>query len=145
MNLGSLKYSFGSIKTSKRLGRGNASGTGGTAGRGHKGDHSRSGSKRRVWSEGGTMPIYRRLPKRGFTNIFREEVQIVNLDIIARLQLPEISPEILYQNGVIKSLSKPLKVLGNGELTEPVNVKANAFSKSAKEKIEASGGKANII
>jgi large subunit ribosomal protein L15 len=91
------------------------------------------------------MPIYRRLPKRGFTNIFREEVQIVNLDIIARLQLPEISPEILYQNGVIKSLSKPLKVLGNGELTEPVNVKANAFSKSAKEKIEASGGKANII
>jgi large subunit ribosomal protein L15 len=145
MNLGSLKYSSGSIKTSKRLGRGNASGTGGTAGRGHKGDHSRSGSKRRVWSEGGTMPIYRRLPKRGFTNIFREEVQIVNLDIIARLQLPEISPEILYQNGVIKSLSKPLKVLGNGELTEPVNVKANAFSKSAKEKIEASGGKANII
>lgn len=145
MNLGSLKYSSGSIKDTKRLGRGNASGTGGTAGRGHKGDHSRSGSKRRSWSEGGTMPIYRRLPKRGFTNIFREEVQIVNLDIIARLQLPEISPEILYQNGVIKSLSKPVKILGNGELTEPVNVKANAFSKSAKEKIEASGGKADII
>jgi len=145
MNLGSLKYSSGSIKDTKRLGRGNASGTGGTAGRGHKGDHSRSGSKRRVWSEGGTMPIYRRLPKRGFTNIFREEFQIVNLDIIARLQLPEISPEILYQNGVIKSLSKPVKILGNGELTEPVNVKANAFSKSAKEKIEASGGRINIL
>ncbi|HCL00191.1 MAG TPA: 50S ribosomal protein L15 [Candidatus Marinimicrobia bacterium] len=145
MNLGSLKYSSGSIKDTKRLGRGNASGTGGTAGRGHKGDHSRSGSKRRSWSEGGTMPIYRRLPKRGFTNIFREEVQIVNLDIIARLQLPEISPEILYQNGVIKSLSKPVKILGNGELTEPVNVNANAFSKSAKEKIEAGGGRANII
>ena len=145
MNLGSLKSAPGSVKNRKRLGRGDASGTGGTAGRGHKGYHSRSGSKRRTWSEGGTMPIYRRLPKRGFTNIFREEFQIVNLEIIARLQLSEVTLETLYQKGIIKSLSKPVKILGVGELNEPVTVTANAFSKTAKEKIEASGGKAEII
>ncbi len=145
MDLGSLKSAPGSVKNRKRIGRGDASGTGGTAGRGHKGYHSRSGSKRRTWSEGGTMPIYRRLPKRGFTNIFREESQIVNLEVIARLQLSEVTLDILYQKGIIKSLSKPVKILGVGELNEPVTVTANAFSKTAKEKIEASGGKAEII
>jgi len=145
MDLGSLKSASGSVKNRKRIGRGDASGTGGTAGRGHKGYHSRSGSKRRTWSEGGTMPIYRRLPKRGFTNIFREESQIVNLEVIARLQLSEVTLDILYQKGIIKSLSKPVKILGVGELNEPVTVIANAFSKTAKEKIEASGGKAEII
>ena len=145
MDLGSLKNATGSVKNRKRLGRGNASGTGGTAGRGHKGYHSRSGSKHRVWSEGGTMPIYRRLPKRGFTNIFREEFQIVNLEIIARLQLSEVTLETLYQKGIIKSLSKPVKILAVGELSEPVTITANAFSKTAKEKIEASGGRAEII
>ncbi len=145
MDLGSLKSASGSVKNRKRIGRGDASGTGGTAGRGHKGYHSRSGSKRRTWSEGGTMPIYRRLPKRGFTNIFREESQIVNLEVIARLQLSEVTLDILYQKGIIKSLSKPVKILGVGELNEPVTVTANAFSKTAKEKIEASGGKAEII
>ena len=145
MDLGSLKNAPGSVKNRKRLGRGNASGTGGTAGRGHKGYHSRSGSKHRVWSEGGTMPIYRRLPKRGFTNIFREEFQIVNLEVIARLQLSEVTLETLYQKGIIKSLSKPVKILAVGELSEPVTITANAFSKTAKEKIEASGGRAEII
>jgi len=145
MDLGSLKNATGSVKNRKRLGRGNASGTGGTAGRGHKGYHSRSGSKHRVWSEGGTMPIYRRLPKRGFTNIFREEFQIVNLEVIARLQLSEVTLETLYQKGIIKSLSKPVKILAVGELSEPVTITANAFSKTAKEKIEASGGRAEII
>jgi len=145
MNLGSLKNALGSVRNRKRLGRGDASGTGGTAGRGHKGYHSRSGSKRRIWSEGGTMPIYRRLPKRGFTNIFREEFQIVNLNVIARLQLSEVTLETLYQKGIIKSLSKPVKILGVGELNEPVTVTANAFSKTAKEKIESSGGRAEII
>jgi large subunit ribosomal protein L15 len=144
MNLGTLKSAPGSSKNRKRLGRGNASGTGKTSGRGHKGYHSRSGSKHRAWVEGGTMPIYRRLPKRGFTNIFREDVQIVNLSSIARLQLPEVDREVLYEKGLIKSLSKPVKILGVGELKEAVTVTANAFSKTAIDKIEASGGKAQI-
>ncbi len=145
MNLGSLKNAPGSTKNTKRLGRGHASGTGKTAGRGHKGYHSRSGSKHRAWVEGGTMPIYRRLPKRGFTNIFREEVQIVNLSTIARLQMTEVNPEILYEKGIIQSLSKPVKILGLGDLKEAVTITANAYSKTAIEKIEASGGKAEII
>ncbi len=145
MNLGSLKYAPGSRKNRKRLGRGNASGTGGTSGRGHKGYHARAGSKHRAWVEGGTMPIYRRLPKRGFTNIFKEEMQIVNLERIARLQLPEITPEILYQKGLIHSLSIPVKILGVGEVKEPLNVTAHAFSKTAKKKIEAVGGKAEVL
>lgn len=145
MDLGSLKNAPGSIKGRKRVGRGNASGNGKTAGRGHKGYHSRSGSKHRAWAEGGTMPIYRRLPKRGFTNIFREDIQIVNLSTIARLQLPEVSLEVMYEKGIIKKLSKPVKVLGLGDLNEAVTVTANAFSSTAVEKIEASGGKAVII
>ncbi len=145
MNLGSLQYAPGSRKDTKRLGRGDASGTGGTAGRGHKGYHSRSGSKRRAWMEGGTMPIYRRLPKRGFKNIHKEVYQVVNLDTIDRLQLPEISIEILHARGVIRSVNKPVKILGSGEINQPVTVTANAFSATAKEKIEAAGGKVEIL
>ncbi|MDD5765469.1 MAG: 50S ribosomal protein L15 [Candidatus Marinimicrobia bacterium] len=145
MNLGSLKYAQGAKTNEKRVGRGNASGTGGTSGRGNKGSGSRVGTKFRPWHEGGQMPIYRRLPKRGFKNIFKEEVQIVNLDVVARLQLPEVTIETLLQKGYIKTAAKPVKILGNGEITEPVHVVANAFSKTAKEKIEASGGKAEII
>lgn len=145
MNLGSLKYASGSKKNRKRLGRGNASGTGGTSGRGHKGYHARTGSKHRAWVEGGTMPIYRRLPKRGFTNIFKEEIQIVNLERITRLQLPEINPEILYQKGLIHSRSIPVKVLGVGEVKEAITVSAHAFSQTAKGKIEAAGGKAEVL
>ncbi|MCD6206248.1 MAG: 50S ribosomal protein L15 [Candidatus Marinimicrobia bacterium] len=145
MDLGSLKKASGSTKDRKRVGRGNASGHGKTAGRGHKGYHSRSGSKHRAWVEGGTMPIYRRLPKRGFKNIFREDVQIVNLSTIARLQIPEVNRDLLYEKGIIDNLSKPVKILGAGELKEAVTVTANAFSKTAIEKIEASGGKAIIL
>jgi len=145
MNLGSLTTTPGSTKVRKRRGKGQASGNGGTAGRGHKGYHSRSGSKRRAWVEGGTMPTYRRLPKRCFTNIFREDIQIVNLSTIARLQLPEVTLEILYEKGIIKTLSKPVKVLGAGDLKEAVTVSANAFSSTAIEKIEAIGGKAVIL
>lgn len=145
MDLGSLKKASGSTKDRKRVGRGNASGHGKTAGRGHKGYHSRSGSKHRAWVEGGTMPIYRRLPKRGFKNIFREDVQIVNLSTIARLQIPEVNSDLLYEKGIIDNLSKPVKILGAGELKEAVTVTANAFSKTAIEKIEASGGKAIIL
>lgn len=145
MDLGSIKKASGSTKDRKRVGRGNASGHGKTAGRGHKGYHSRSGSKHRAWVEGGTMPIYRRLPKRGFKNIFREDVQIVNLSTIARLQIPEVNRDLLYEKGIIDNLSKPVKILGAGELKEAVTVTANAFSKTAIEKIEASGGKAIIL
>ncbi len=145
MDLGSLKYAPGSRKNRKRLGRGDASGTGGTSGRGHKGYGSRSGSKSRSWMEGGTMPLYRRVPKRGFTNIFKEKFQIVNLDIIGRLQIPEVTIDVLYERGIIESIEKPVKILGNGEVISPISVVANAFSKSAKEKIESAGGKAEII
>ena len=145
MDLGSLKYAPGSRKNRKRLGRGDASGTGGTSGRGHKGYGSRSGSKSRSWMEGGTMPLYRRVPKRGFTNIFKEKFQIVNLDIIGRLQIPEVTIDVLYERGIIESIEKPVKILGNGEVISPIYVVANAFSKSAKEKIESAGGKAEII
>ncbi|MBL7135755.1 MAG: 50S ribosomal protein L15 [Candidatus Marinimicrobia bacterium] len=145
MDLGSLKYAPGSRKNRKRLGRGDASGTGGTSGRGHKGYGSRSGSKSRSWMEGGTMPLYRRVPKRGFTNIFKEKFQIVNLDVIGRLQIPEVTIDVLYERGIIESIEKPVKILGNGEVISPISVVANAFSKSAKEKIESAGGKAEII
>lgn len=145
MDLGSLKYAPGSRKNRKRLGRGDASGTGGTSGRGHKGYGSRSGSKSRSWMEGGTMPLYRRVPKRGFTNIFKEKFQIVNLDVISRLQIPEVTIDVLYERGIIQSIEKPVKILGNGEVISPISVVANAFSKSAKEKIESAGGKAEII
>ncbi|MGC9363498.1 MAG: 50S ribosomal protein L15 [Fidelibacterota bacterium] len=145
MNLGSLSKAFGSTKEHKRRGKGQASGNGGTAARGHKGYHSRSGSKRRAWVEGGTMPIYRRLPKRGFKNIFREEVQIVNLSTLARLQVKEVNLDLMLEKGIIDTLAKPVKVLGVGVLKEPITVTANAFSKTAMEKIEASGGKAVIL
>lgn len=145
MDLGSLKYAPGSRKNRKRLGRGDASGTGGTSGRGHKGYGSRSGSKSRSWMEGGTMPLYRQVPKRGFTNIFKEKFQIVNLDVISRLQIPEVTIDVLYERGIIESIEKPVKILGNGEVISPISVVANAFSKSAKEKIESAGGKAEII
>ena len=145
MDLGSLKYAPGSRKNRKRLGRGDASGTGGTSGRGHKGYGSRSGSKSRSWMEGGTMPLYRRVPKRGFTNIFKEKFQIVNLDVISRLQIPEVTIDVLYERGIIESIEIPVKILGNGEVISPISVVANAFSKSAKEKIESAGGKAEII
>ena len=145
MNLGSLQYAPGSRKNKKRLGRGRASGTGKTSGRGHKGYGSRSGSKSRPWMEGGTMPIYRRLPKRGFKNIFKEYNQVVNLAMIDRLQMAEVTPEMLYEHGMIESLTQPTKILGNGEITQAVTVKAHAFSKTAKEKIEAAGGKAEVL
>jgi large subunit ribosomal protein L15 len=145
MNLSSLRYAPGSKKKRKRLGRGDASGYGGTSGRGHKGYKARSGSKRRAWFEGGQMPIYRRLPKKGFTNIFKEEYQIVNLDLISEFQLDEVDTDILYEKGIIKSLSKPIKILGRGEIKEPITVTVDAISKSAREKIESAGGKVNII
>lgn len=146
MDLGNLKYAPGSNKRRKRIGRGQGSGFGGTSGRGHKGQRSRSGSKRRPWFEGGQMPLQRRVPKRGFTNIFKKEVQIVNLKDLDRLKrFKQITPETLYENGLIKKKGVPVKILGKGELNKVVDISAHAFSSSAKEKIEKLGGKAIVL
>ncbi len=140
-----LKPVPGSTRNSKRRGRGHGSGLGKTAGRGHKGWHSRSGSKRVAWYEGGQMPLQRRVPKRGFSNYpFRTLVEVVNLDTIARLELPKVDPEILKQRGLIQRVAGPVKVLGNGELSSAVEVVAHRFSSSAKEKIEKAGGQAIV-
>ena len=141
MKLGELHPPIDSTKNSKRKGKGKGSGLGKTAGRGHKGAGQRSGNKRRPWFEGGQMPLARRLPKRGFTNhIFKKEFQIVNLKDLTDLKVKNIDPEVLMSKGKIKTLNKQLKILGIGEIETPLNLKAHAFSQSAREKIEEAGG-----
>ena len=143
MSLSSLKPAKGSVSQTKRIGRGNASGQGRTAGKGHKGYQSRSGTKERFHFEGGQTPLMRRLPKRGFSNYgFRKEVQIVNLHRISNLELDKINPEILVEKGIIKYGKISLKILGEGNIDKPIEVTAHMFSKSAVEKIEKAGGKA---
>ena len=142
MKLDSLKPVKGSIKNRKRIGRGHGSGLGKSAGRGDKGAGQRSGFKRRSWFEGGQMSIARRLPMRGFTNIFKKEFQIVNIDKISSLDLERIDAQILKEKGLIRSALKPVKILGNGELNKKVHITASVFSKSAKQKIEEAGGTA---
>ena len=143
MSLSKLKPAKGSIRDSKRIGRGNASGQGRTAGKGHKGYQSRSGTKNRFHFEGGQTPLMRRLPKRGFSNYgFRNEVQIVNLKKIAALGLKKVNPEILVAKSVIKHADITVKILGNGTMEKPIEVTAHMFSKSAIEKLEKAGGKA---
>ena len=143
MNLGALNPAKGSVSTSKRIGRGNASGQGRTSGKGHKGYNSRSGTKDRFHFEGGQMPLMRRLPKRGFSNYgFRKEVQIVNLGQIVSLGIDKVDINILYAKGVIKKLDIPVKILGNGDLKGLIEITANMFSKSAIEKVKKAGGKA---
>ena len=143
MNLGSLKPSKGSVRKSKRIGRGNGSGYGRTVGKGHKGYQSRSGTKNRFHFEGGQTPLMRRLPKRGFSNYgFRKEVQIVNLARIAALGIDKVDVDILYARGVIKKTDIPVKILGNGVINSPLEIKADMFSKSAIKKLEKVGGKA---
>ena len=142
MKLDSLKPIKGSIKNRKRIGRGHGSGLGKSAGRGDKGAGQRSGFKRRSWFEGGQMSIARRLPMRGFTNIFKKEFQIVNIDKIASLGLEKVDAQTLKENGLIRSALKPVKILGNGDLDKKVHITATVFSKSAKQKIEEAGGTA---
>lgn len=132
-------------KNKKRRGQGEGSGLGRTAGRGHKGQKSRSGYSRRFGFEGGQMPLVRQMPKRGFTNIFRVEAAEVNVDRLETLGLKEVTPEILLEKGVVKSLKGGVKILGNGEIKKSMTVKAHAFSKSAKEKIEKAGGSVEVI
>ena len=145
MKLNSLKPDKGSIKSRKRRGRGHGSGLGKSSGRGNKGAGQRSGFKKRAWFEGGQMPLSRRLPKRGFTNNFRKEFQIVNLDKLEEIEEKVIDANLLFQRGLVRSSLKPIKILGSGTLTSSVNVVATAFSKSAIEKIEKAGGKAQIL
>lgn len=143
MDLSSLKYAKGSRKNRKKVGRGGAHGK--TACRGMNGQRSRSGDKIKTWFEGGQMPISRRLPKRGFHNFTRVVYQVVNVADLNRLEVEEVNPEVLKQVGLISVRSKPVKILGNGELTRKLNVTANAFSKSAVEKIQAAGGKVTTL
>ena len=143
MSLSNLKPAKGSVRNSKRIGRGNATGQGRTAGKGHKGYKSRSGTKCRFHFEGGQTPLMRRLPKRGFSNYgFRKEVQIVNLEKISILDIEKVNPEILVEKGIIKDTNVSVKILGNGTIDKPVQVTAHMFSKSAVEKLEKAGGKA---
>jgi large subunit ribosomal protein L15 len=143
MDLGTLKPTKGSISSSKRIGRGNGSGQGRTAGKGHKGYQSRSGTKNRFHFEGGQTPLMRRLPKRGFSNYgFRKEVQIVNLEKIDSLKIEKVDANILHEKGVIKKIDVPVKILGNGDVKNPIKITADMFSESAIRKLEKAGGKA---
>ena len=144
MKLDSLTPVPGSTKNRKRLGSGAGSGLGKSSGRGDKGAQQRSGYKRRPWFEGGQMALARRLPKRGFTNLFRKEFQIVNLEAIENLGLDTVDAQILADNGLVRSALKPIKILANGELKLKVTVTASAFSESAKEQIEQAGGTATV-
>ena len=145
MGLENLRRPGGPRKARKRIGRGQGSGTGGTSGAGHKGARSRSGFRRKRGFEGGQMPLQRRVPKVGFTNIFRVEYQVVNVRDLGRAKGKEITLETLMASGLVRNLNKPVKILGTGDLTEAYNVSANAFSKSAVEKIEAAGGKTTTL
>jgi large subunit ribosomal protein L15 len=145
MDLSGLKPPAGQKHHQRRLGRGMGSGRGKTSGRGQKGQKSVSGYKRMRGFEGGQMPLHRRLPKRGFTNIFKKEYAIVNLGRLEKLEGDAFSPERLLELGVIKSVGDGLKILGSGELTRPLQVTAHLFSKSAQEKIQAAGGSVQVI
>ena len=147
MRLEDLKPSPGAMKEKKRKGRGPGSGLGKTAGRGHKGQKARGSSKVEPWFEGGQTPLHRRLPKRGFKNINKKVYAIVNVKTLEeKFEEGEVvTPEVLLERGIIKKIRDGVKILGNGELTKPLTVKAHAFSKSAKEKIEKVGGKVEVI
>ncbi len=147
MRLHDLKPAPGAIKRAKRVGRGPGSGHGKTSCRGQKGQRSRSGGGVPPWFEGGQTPIHRRLPKRGFKNINRVEYVVVNLKRLDKMfeAGAEVTPEVLMERGAIKKLMDGLKVLGDGEISKPLKVKAHAFSASAKEKIEAAGGSVEVI
>jgi large subunit ribosomal protein L15 len=141
LELSNLKDPAGGRKNRKRVGRGIGSGTGKTSGKGQKGQNSRSGGGVRPWFEGGQMPLHRRLPKRGFTNIFKKYYELVNVDQLVKCAgIDPVTPEVMKEKGLIKKIGA-VKILGNGELKESLNVHAHKFSGSAQAKIEKSGGK----
>ena len=146
--LSNLKYAPGSRKKRKRIGRGEGSGHGGTATKGMNGQMSRSGANHKAWFEGGQMPLQRRIPKFGFTNIFKIYSQVVNVDLLEKNASKLnglVNPESLKYAGLISSVKLPVKILGNGELKSIFQVEVNAISQSAKEKIEAAGGSIKLI
>ena len=146
MDLSNLKPAEGSNQTKFRRGRGHGSGNGKTAGKGHKGQKARSGGGTRLGFEGGQMPLYRRIPKRGFTNRNSKTIIGINLNALEIFDNDTVvTVETLIENGIIKNPKDGVKILGNGELTKKLNVQANAFSASAKEKFEALGGTAEVI
>jgi large subunit ribosomal protein L15 len=142
-----IRPAEGSTRDSKRRGRGTGSGNGKTAGRGHKGAGSRSGTKKKLYFEGGQTPLTRRIPKRGFVSVFKKSFQIVNLsDIFKKDPLDkEVTAEWLYENGLIRSAAEPVKILGDGDCAKSVVIRAHSFSKSAREKIEKAKGKAEVV
>ena len=144
MNLSNIHRPKKATEKRKRVGRGMGSGMGKTSTRGHKGQRSRSGSRMIRGFEGGQMPLHRRLPKRGFTNIFRKEYAIMSLERLAELGETTINPDVLRKAGVIKT-KHPVKILGDGELTVALSVSAHKFSKSAQEKITKAGGKVEVL
>ena len=149
--LSNLKYAEGSRKNKKRIGRGEGSGRGGTSTKGMNGQLSRSGASRKAWFEGGQMPLQRRVPKFGFTNIFKVPYQVVNVNALQRvadekkLSDDVWNAEVLKNLGLVSSSTKPIKILGKGELKAKVNLEVNAFSKTAKEKVEAAGGSIKTV
>ena len=146
MKLHELSPAEGSVKANFRKGRGAGSGNGKTAGKGHKGQNARSGGGVKPGFEGGQLPLYRRLPKRGFTNRFKKNYVIVNVDMLNRFEDGEtVDVDTLLQNGVVSKVCDGIKVLGKGEITKKLTVKANVFSETAKGKIEAAGGKTEVI
>ena len=146
MELHCLQPAKGSRRRYRRVGRGPGSGRGKTSTKGQKGQLARSGGGKRPGFEGGQMPLIRRIPKRGFTNIFKKEYVIVNLDVLARVQdCPEITPQVLVKAKLIRKTSNLVKILGDGSLNMPIVVKAHRFSRVAAAKIEASGGRIEVI
>lgn len=146
MKLGSLSPAAGSTKEVKRIGRGHGSGNGKTAGKGHKGQKARAGRGMRVGFEGGQMTLQRRIPKRGFNNIFATVYTVVNVDRLNAFNDGDVvDAQALLEKGIISKINDGVKVLGNGEITKSLTVRVSAISTSAKEKIEAAGGKAEVI
>lgn len=141
-----LRPAEGSRRERKRRGRGAGSGHGQTSGRGDKGQKARSGGNIQPWFEGGQLPLHRRVPKRGFTNIFRKEYAIINLRDLSRFDAgTSLTPDLFWREGMIKHPKGLVKILGVGEISQPLNISAHKFSRSAVQKIEAAGGKAEVI
>jgi len=146
MKLHELKPAAGSRKERNRVGRGTGSGNGKTAGKGHKGQNARSGGGVRLGFEGGQTPLFRRLPKRGFTNVNRKEYAVVNIDTLNRFEEgTAVTPELLIESGIVKSEKAGIKILANGNVEKKLSVKAHKFSAAAKEAIEAAGGTIEVI
>ncbi len=146
MKMSDLAPAKGAKKKNKRIGRGPASGHGKTATKGHKGQAARSGGTKPSWFEGGQQPLTRRVPKRGFTNIFKKEFSIVSLERLDSFDADTVvTPHVLRAKGIIKKINQPIKILSDGDLSKPLVISAHQFSRKAIEKIEAAGGKAEVL